>query len=94
MDLFNATSAELDQLERACKPATFGVNQEDVLDESYRKAGKLDADSFALGFNPDTAGLVEVLRSGLFSGSGENREIQAELYKLNVYGAYIIAMMP
>ncbi|EIW61095.1 uncharacterized protein TRAVEDRAFT_19566 [Trametes versicolor FP-101664 SS1] len=86
VDLSSATITELDQLESACKPATFGVNQEDVLDESYRKAGKLDVDSFSLGFNPDTAGLVEVLRSGLFSGSGENREIQAELYKLNVYG--------
>ena len=39
----SGTSAQdveaLNQLERACEPATFGRNAEDVLDETYRKAG-------------------------------------------------------
>jgi hypothetical protein len=37
-------------LSDACQPATFGVNKEDVLDESYRKAGKMDVTDFATNF--------------------------------------------
>ena len=58
----SGTSAQdveaLNQLERACEPATFGRNDEDVLDETYRKAGKMDSDNFLLG--------LDVERSRLF----------------------------
>lgn len=47
MNLGRATEAELDALSSACQPATFGLNQRDVLDETYRKAGKLDTTIFA-----------------------------------------------
>ena len=38
---FNDTDDEqLEHLSETCDKATFGLNKEDVLDESYRKAGK------------------------------------------------------
>ncbi|KDQ60430.1 hypothetical protein JAAARDRAFT_125785, partial [Jaapia argillacea MUCL 33604] len=77
---------QLRELAEACDPATFGMNQQDVYDESYRKAGKLDLRHFATHFNPDTAGLAEVIRENLLEGKDDNRPIGLELYKLNVYG--------
>lgn len=87
IDLANATVDELDRLAEACQPASFGVNQKDVFDESYRKAGKLDLkSSFVLAFNADThTSMLDAIRSGLFPGT-DDRAIQVELYKLNVYG--------
>ncbi|KAL9124866.1 MAG: hypothetical protein Q9217_005855, partial [Psora testacea] len=40
-----------------CQPATFGRDGEDVLDESYRKAGKLDANRFCTSFDPYECGI-------------------------------------
>lgn len=77
---------QLEDLSRACDPATFGANQKDVLDESYRKARKLDAGSFALTFNLQGSGLIDIIRSELLGGDVSNKEIVAEGYKLNVYG--------
>ncbi|EJD46054.1 hypothetical protein AURDEDRAFT_87240 [Auricularia subglabra TFB-10046 SS5] len=78
--------AELDKLAAACEPATFGLNQKDVLDESYRKAGKLDKKDFALNLDIVRSGLLQAVHDGLFSWEASPRNIQAELYKLNVYG--------
>ncbi|KDQ14657.1 hypothetical protein BOTBODRAFT_187702 [Botryobasidium botryosum FD-172 SS1] len=61
-------------------------NDLDVLDETYRKAGKMDSDHFALNFNPTTTGLLEHVREELFGLRYEMPNIRAELYKLNVYG--------
>ena len=57
-----------------------------MLDESYRKAGKLDADRFAVKFDPVCCGLLRTIAGDLLEGH-THREIRAELYKLNVYGA-------
>ncbi|KAI0642886.1 hypothetical protein C8Q79DRAFT_1012894 [Trametes meyenii] len=65
LDLLNAFSQELHDLADACDPATFGVDQKDVYDEAYRKAGKLDAQHFALNFSPERTGLIDVLRNEL-----------------------------
>ena len=86
VDLAKATPAALESLDKACDPATFGVNQTDVLDTSYRKAGKLDKSHFSLNLDVEAAGLLEAARTGLFSGKDEKVSIHAELYKLNVYG--------
>ncbi|KDQ10392.1 hypothetical protein BOTBODRAFT_115948 [Botryobasidium botryosum FD-172 SS1] len=80
----SATPAQLEHLADSCDKATFGVNQEDVLDETYRKAGKLDADHFAWNFQ--AFGLVDHIKKVLFAMDSKPREIRAELYKLNVYG--------
>ncbi|KAM5535755.1 hypothetical protein V8D89_010569 [Ganoderma adspersum] len=86
LDLANPTPSALEHLERTCDPATFGVDDRDILDESYRKAGKLDNQCFAFNLDVERAGLLEAIRMGLFPGRDERKAIHAELYKLNVYG--------
>jgi hypothetical protein len=81
----NATPDELEQLAQACEPATFGLNKEDVMDETYRKAGKMDNDRFAAQLAPDHTDLVKILRNYLLEGTDSTRPIKLELYKLNVY---------
>ena len=80
------TQSALEHLEATCDPATFGVDSRDVLDESYRKAKKLDSQYFAFSLDIERAGLLEAIRMGLLSGRDEKKAIRAELYKLNVYG--------
>ena len=77
----------MESLANACQPATFGVNQQDILDETYRKAGKMDATSFASKFNLERSGLLGGIRAHMLEGHAETTTIVAELYKLNVYGA-------
>lgn len=86
VDLSNSTPEDLDRLSDACQPATFGVNREDVYDESYRKAGKLDIPNFAPSFDIGSTGLVDIVRDALLDGEDDQRRIKAEMYKLNVYG--------
>ncbi|KAL1698188.1 hypothetical protein EV121DRAFT_218566 [Schizophyllum commune] len=83
MDLARPTEEQLRDLEQACAPATFGRNQEDVLDETYRKAGKMDNTDFCVTYTPpdDILGLV---RDELYEES--ECQLRYELYKLNVYG--------
>jgi len=81
-----ASSDELQKLVAACQPATFGLNKEDILDESYRKAGKLDRSDFATNIDITGSGLLDSIHGALFGWEKERREIRAELYKLNVYG--------
>ncbi|RDB15762.1 hypothetical protein Hypma_003691 [Hypsizygus marmoreus] len=84
----------LSALAGACDQATFGRGDEDVLDETYRKAGKLDLEHFASTFDLGKSGLLEIVRSELLEGEDAKRAlIYAELYKLNVYdkGAFFKA---
>ncbi len=99
----NASEADLDALANACEAATFGRsasfirdsassnhshrNQEDVLDLTYRKAGKLDRVDFALNLDIVQSGILEAARRALFDWEDTVRPVRAELYKLNVYGA-------
>ena len=62
------------------------MNNESVLDETYRRAGKLDSEYFSAKFDPASSGLIEKLREVLLVGHDEEVTIRAELYKLNVYG--------
>ncbi|KII95437.1 hypothetical protein PLICRDRAFT_150145 [Plicaturopsis crispa FD-325 SS-3] len=86
VNLSHATAEQLDALAAVCDPATFGRGQEDVLDETYRKAGKLDVPNFGMPFELDRTGIVDVVRSALLEGHDDAKSIHAELYKLNVYG--------
>jgi hypothetical protein len=78
--------AMLKALLQDCAPATFGRGSEDVLDESYRKASKLDSSAFSTDFCPYKLGIVntaaELLMPGV--GLGFSGAVEAELYKLNV----------
>jgi len=85
----NPADASEDQLERlgkAWNPATFGVKQKNVFDESYRKAGKLEIINFSTGLNIWKLGLIEIVRSAVLEEGESSKPVEAELYKLNVYG--------
>ena len=82
----------LNFLLRYCEPATFGVGGRDVLDEEYRKAGKLDTSQFSTNFHPHDCGILDsiqqiLLPSTIRGGQGVGvgpQGVRAELYKLNV----------
>ncbi|KAF7789157.1 hypothetical protein EIP86_000094 [Pleurotus ostreatoroseus] len=82
----DANDVALKHLVDACKPAIFGRNNEDVFDESYRKAGELDQSKFAVKLKVDEKSLLMIVHTQLLEGRSSGRRIEAELYKLNVYG--------
>ncbi|KAJ7315757.1 hypothetical protein DFH08DRAFT_790188 [Mycena albidolilacea] len=88
IDLGNATEEDLLGLAAACDQATFGVNQKDVLDESYRKAGKMELSKFAARLDVVASGLVDAISADILEGQDADGDkiLRAELYKLNVYG--------
>ncbi|KAF8495736.1 hypothetical protein F5888DRAFT_1615515 [Russula emetica] len=81
----NATSNELEQLAQACEPASFGMVKEDVLDETYRKAGKMNLGHFSLILDPVRVDLMKIICNNLLEGTQSTGNIRAELSKLNVY---------
>jgi len=88
----NQAASLLDDLLGACAPATFGLDGQDILDVSYRKAGKLDRKQFSVDFNPYEHGIIDAISQILLpdikgpelQGREEQRGVMAELYKLNV----------
>ncbi|KAH9480110.1 hypothetical protein JR316_0006707 [Psilocybe cubensis] len=86
IDFSKPTDDQLAALAGSCQKATFGVEKQDVLDETYRKAGKLDATQFAINFSPLTGGILDTIRDSLLGSQIEGNSIEVELYKLNVYG--------
>jgi hypothetical protein len=90
INLANATPDELEQLAQACEPASFGVKQENKLDESYRKAGKMDSGCFASMLDPSHTDLIKIVRGYLLEGLDSKEGIKAELYKLNIYSKYFV----
>ncbi|KAF7310337.1 Fe2OG dioxygenase domain-containing protein [Mycena indigotica] len=85
LNFAEATEAQLQDLAAACEPATFGLGTEDVLDEGYRKAGKLDCGNFAASLDIGTLNILDEIMPDLLEGR-DDAVIRAELYKLNVYG--------
>ncbi|KAL8713129.1 MAG: hypothetical protein Q9220_002650 [cf. Caloplaca sp. 1 TL-2023] len=85
----------LTELVQRCQPATFGLGDRDVLDEKYRKAGKLDNTAFSTDFHPHDFGIVDavqqILMPSTLAKAGEanvdSYGVRAELYKLNIYSA-------
>ncbi|KAL1762821.1 hypothetical protein FB107DRAFT_285249 [Schizophyllum commune] len=86
INLGHATPEELATLASACQPATFGVNKQDVLDETYRKAGKLDNNKFASLLKLENYGLIDTIRDELLQEGAVDKGIKYEVYKVNVYG--------
>jgi len=86
IDFSSAGTDDLEALYRACKPAEFGRNGENVLDESYRKAGKMDLTSFATLFDPRSLRIHEEVSNVLLTQGFATMDM--ELYKLNVYGEH------
>jgi hypothetical protein len=87
--LGNATEEDLLALASACDQATFGVDQRNVLDETYRKAGKMDLTKFAARLDVVASGLVDAISPDILQGQDTHgdKAVRAELYKLNVYGS-------
>ncbi|KAG7090316.1 hypothetical protein E1B28_011913 [Marasmius oreades] len=80
-----ASDEDLDKLTASCDRATFGREKEDVLDESYRKAGKLDLNYFTSKLDSRVIELIPKITPHLLKGEDSGRDVEAELYKLNVY---------
>ena len=91
-------TSKLDQLINHGSPATFGHLGTDVLDESYRKATKLDKSQFSSNFHPHDHGILDAISQTLLptvtglnlpdnTHHSENWGLVAELYKLNIYSA-------
>ncbi|KAF8955841.1 hypothetical protein BDZ97DRAFT_1764411 [Flammula alnicola] len=86
LDFSNVADAQLEALAKACQPASFGVDQKDVLDESYRQAGKMDAGQFATQFSPMSCDIIGIIIDSLLKEKISPNSMKIELYKLNVYG--------
>jgi len=86
IDLSATTPEQLDQLAAGCNRATFGHGDQDVYDESYRKALEMNAADFAAQFDPAASGLIKAISDHFFRGQAEKDSIRSEVYKLNVYG--------
>ncbi|KAE9394942.1 hypothetical protein BT96DRAFT_886097 [Gymnopus androsaceus JB14] len=94
IDLAKASPAELEHLSSSCDHATFGRAKEDVLDETYRKAGKLNLEHFSATFDLLESRIMDVVRPFILQGDNEQFvTVRPELYKLNVYdkGAFFKA---
>jgi hypothetical protein len=92
----------ISELLKSCSPATFGHKGHDVLDQSYRRAVKLDSDQFCTSFSPHDFGIMDAIAQTLLPevarvASSTQTEFQehlgvvAELYKLNVSQYYFFA---
>lgn len=65
---------------------TFGLGEQEHRNQFYRQAGKLDADSFMLGFEPERVGLVDAVRAVLLPRDDQLDHVDVELHQLEVYG--------
>lgn len=77
IDFTSHTDEQVRRLAEACDIATFGRGHEDVHDESYRKAGKLDKGHFAATFDPEQSGLLHAIRHNVLEGhSGKALKVE------------------
>ncbi|THV47546.1 hypothetical protein BGAL_0304g00180 [Botrytis galanthina] len=90
----STTSKSMEALLQTCVPASFGLGGKNVLDETYRKASKLDRSQFSIDFHPHDYGILDVIAQTLLQdvsqtdflrNRGDHRGVLAELYKLNIY---------
>ena len=89
VDLFTAMPSDLESLAEACQPAPFGRGEESILDEDYRKAGKLDLTQFSSNFDLYSTAIPDIVSEELVLGATEKNDsrttVRFEPYKLNVY---------
>ncbi|TFK75536.1 hypothetical protein BDN72DRAFT_757174 [Pluteus cervinus] len=80
LSLASATTAQLEDLNNACLPATF-----EAFGGPYLKARKLGVDHFMSNFDLHALDIVDMVRQELVEGPNQNKPIEAELYELNMY---------
>ncbi|KAI1656347.1 hypothetical protein F4813DRAFT_132999 [Daldinia decipiens] len=77
-------------------PAIFGLGGQDVYDESYHKALKLDPFHFSLNFYHD-CGIIDLVAQILLPDwkmdSNNHRGVRAELYKLNIIPVHLVTFV-
>ncbi|KAE8336747.1 hypothetical protein BDV24DRAFT_154892 [Aspergillus arachidicola] len=73
-------------------PCNLGRGNQDILDPSYRQAGKMEPANFATTFHPADFRIIRLIERILLlsvssdkENSMQGRSISAELYKLNIY---------
>jgi hypothetical protein len=85
----------VEKLVAGTQPASFGYQGRDVIDESYRKASKLDTSAFSTNFCPYEVGIIDVIGQALLPKvPSSSQGIRAELYKLNVRCSCFIHTCP
>lgn len=77
---------DIAKLVEASQAATFGRGGEDVFDESYRKAWKMDCSQFAPQFDVIHSGVMDIVHEQLLHYEKGGVKLDPRLYKLNVYG--------
>jgi hypothetical protein len=83
VNLANATPEELEQLAQICEPAI----SDQVADETRRKRRKIESNSVSPWLVPHHTDLIKIVRNYLLEGTDSTRQINIELYELNVYSA-------
>lgn len=81
------------KLVQVCQQATFGRGDQDVLDESYRKAWKLDTSEFATQFDVMSSGVMNVIHDQLLHYEKNDLKLDPHLYKLNIYGVFNVFVL-
>ena len=86
------TSSDVDRVMASilplCRPATFGVGGEAVLDPSYRQCSQLPPSEFFTSFSPDGVHpsiLRDVIKLLCPTALPSLPSLRAQLYKMNVY---------
>lgn len=78
--------ASLAKLAQDCQPASFGYKGKDVLDETYRKATKMDRSTFSSDFYPYELGIINTITQVLLPNAKKGiltSSVRAKLYKLS-----------
>lgn len=73
----DASSKEFKDLINVSLPATFARAGEEVLDEDYRKAGKLDRGHFTTDFCPYETGIVDTLTQILLPQTSQSKHVRS-----------------
>lgn len=90
-----AEREHLTHLVKDCAPASLGFQGQNLLNVTYRQAGKLDSEQFSTNFNPYDYGIIAAISQVLLPSimrpetnstnlSRDHWGVVAELYKLNV----------
>lgn len=90
LNLASAPTEKLQDLISACDAAPFGRGNQTVMDESYRKALKLDTVQFSIPFDLSGTKILSKIQRDLVDTHYiySPRSVRTELYKLNIYGQY------
>ncbi|RMZ41000.1 hypothetical protein CA14_001659 [Aspergillus flavus] len=89
----DSSPAALQQLASDCSPATFGRGSQDILDPSFRQAGKMEPANFATTFHPADLRIItlieRILLPSVINEPASSKVIPSSLvepWTLTIYG--------